>query len=392
MSNSKFKIEFTLKQHTPIIHFQSDQSGATIRATELKPKLDKFLLQYFISEKIDFSAFLMSGQDTAFNYKVRIEEKIVDKGLKNIGGLPDDKLFMGNMGGGNKKQKYYRNTDTVVILKTFNTKLKDTIHMLFPNFMMQTNFGGGTSKGFGSYTVKDREITRYPSNTYKFTIDSSKLDDLTNSISYFYKMLKSGINECDKNNTPVFYGKSLLWKYVNNELKNTWDKKAIKQEFFSEVLEKQKIIHNNSDILSSSGKKAFLYRDLLGLSKDSDWKDPYNVTIKKEHKSNSQEKEIKRFKSPIRFKPVLTDNGYEVFYWGEEIPDRILNVKFRIFIDKNDFYIDTPNSFSIGAYLEFVSKQKLTTHINNKYQHNTNPIYKILNPIFNSIQKVKSNG
>lgn len=26
-----------LKQHTPIIHFQWDQKGATLRATELKP-------------------------------------------------------------------------------------------------------------------------------------------------------------------------------------------------------------------------------------------------------------------------------------------------------------------------------------------------------------------
>ena len=45
MTESKFKVNFTLKQHTPIIHFQSDQSGATLRATELKPKLDSFLIE-----------------------------------------------------------------------------------------------------------------------------------------------------------------------------------------------------------------------------------------------------------------------------------------------------------------------------------------------------------
>ncbi len=32
-----------LKQHTPIIHFQWDQAGATLRATELKPKLDRYI-------------------------------------------------------------------------------------------------------------------------------------------------------------------------------------------------------------------------------------------------------------------------------------------------------------------------------------------------------------
>ena len=42
---SKYKLSFTLRQHTPMIHFQADQPGATLRATELKPKLDKFLIE-----------------------------------------------------------------------------------------------------------------------------------------------------------------------------------------------------------------------------------------------------------------------------------------------------------------------------------------------------------
>ena len=38
-----YKLEFTLKQHTPLIHFQHDQDGAILRATELKPTLNKFI-------------------------------------------------------------------------------------------------------------------------------------------------------------------------------------------------------------------------------------------------------------------------------------------------------------------------------------------------------------
>ena len=37
-------LKVTLKQHTPLIHFQHDQEGATLRASEVKPKLDKFIL------------------------------------------------------------------------------------------------------------------------------------------------------------------------------------------------------------------------------------------------------------------------------------------------------------------------------------------------------------
>lgn len=45
-----YKYEFELKQITPMIHFQHDESGATLRSTEVKPKLDKFLW-YCIQEK-----------------------------------------------------------------------------------------------------------------------------------------------------------------------------------------------------------------------------------------------------------------------------------------------------------------------------------------------------
>lgn len=38
------KLEFELKQHTPIIHFQARDIGATLRASEVKPKLDRFIL------------------------------------------------------------------------------------------------------------------------------------------------------------------------------------------------------------------------------------------------------------------------------------------------------------------------------------------------------------
>ena len=37
-------LKVTLKQHTPLIHFQHDQEGATLRASEVKPKLDRFIL------------------------------------------------------------------------------------------------------------------------------------------------------------------------------------------------------------------------------------------------------------------------------------------------------------------------------------------------------------
>ena len=41
-----------LKQHTPLIHFQHDQDGATLRASEVKPKLDKYILSKLTEEEL----------------------------------------------------------------------------------------------------------------------------------------------------------------------------------------------------------------------------------------------------------------------------------------------------------------------------------------------------
>ncbi len=46
-----YKLEFTLKQHTPLIHFQHDQAGATLRTTEVKPKLDQFIIEKLLKEQ-----------------------------------------------------------------------------------------------------------------------------------------------------------------------------------------------------------------------------------------------------------------------------------------------------------------------------------------------------
>lgn len=38
-------LKVTLKQHTPLIHFQHTENGATLRASEVKPKLDRFIIE-----------------------------------------------------------------------------------------------------------------------------------------------------------------------------------------------------------------------------------------------------------------------------------------------------------------------------------------------------------
>jgi len=60
-------LEVKLKQHTPLIHFQHEQDGATLRASEVKPKLDRFILTKLGEGEMD----LVEETD---NYKKRIQE------------------------------------------------------------------------------------------------------------------------------------------------------------------------------------------------------------------------------------------------------------------------------------------------------------------------------
>ena len=40
-----YSLNYKLQQITPMIHFQHYEEGATLRASEVKPKLDRFLIE-----------------------------------------------------------------------------------------------------------------------------------------------------------------------------------------------------------------------------------------------------------------------------------------------------------------------------------------------------------
>ena len=148
MKESKFKIEFTLKQHTPIIHFQSEQNGATLRATELKPKFDRFLKEYAFNGVIP-EEFLIPKQDNALNYKVKLipKNKEVD--------LPNSFLYFANnaVKNDNEKKHTVKTSSLDIEFFTFNTKLLQKIEKYFNDFLLITNFGSRSSKGYGSLHV-----------------------------------------------------------------------------------------------------------------------------------------------------------------------------------------------------------------------------------------------
>ena len=74
-----FEIELKLKQVTPMIHFQHDSCGATLRASEVKPKLDRYIKRKYLAEhpnmtdeeKKAYKKWFI-GETDALDYKMSI--------------------------------------------------------------------------------------------------------------------------------------------------------------------------------------------------------------------------------------------------------------------------------------------------------------------------------
>ena len=366
---SKFKVEFSLKQHTPIIHFQSDQTGATLRATELKPKFDKFLL-----DNVEGIPYIENANGhRSLDYKVKIEPNTSQ--AKEI----DDRnpLFFGNMGDGERKRFKENNKNFKIEFFSFNKVILKAIKENFEAFLVNTNFGTRQSKGFGSFYIVNNKFDKslVPYKVYNFSTTDWQKD-----IGLLYQFLRQGTNLTKRTRSP-FYCKPAIFAYAKSR-NWQWDKKSIKEEYFSDILESQ-IEEHNSDILTFSSEDKYLLRDLFGLSSSQEWKS-YSKTIEKED-TNKDEKNnpiIERFKSPITFKVV--DNI--VYFWANETIEQMLNQTFNIKAGSgnNNLNLSTPNRFDFDDFFTFAFNINLSTHINSKF-HKTKE-YEKLNIILNDIK------
>ncbi len=281
------KLEITLKQHTPLIHFQHDQDGATLRASEVKPKLDRFILTKLGEgdyqkglEKAKNNKWLIDETKGALKYKMRIspavnkndleiyemnvpekrrnrrtnqyeiKRKYSKKYERQIPSLTSYPLFFGNMDidyeSDNADVKRLAFASYVNMLLIFPY---DKNNISLPNFFtkeiiceffLKTNFGSRQSKGFGSFYVDEEDEEWYvaPSTEYYFNIYVK--DDIEKEFRYlfdridlFYKTLRGGINLKNRNGDTIFYFKSLAFMYAKDILKAHWDKRVVKEKFYN---------------------------------------------------------------------------------------------------------------------------------------------------------------
>lgn len=369
-----YSLQFTLKQHTPLIHFQHHQAGATLRASEVKPKLDRFILMKLGKEAspelTDYEQIYKNGFDVAkknkwlvgdgthpaLDYKMRIdiidskannyyyfESRIRDDLKIKIENKIKEELKLPNLtlvapapyfanndkrshGEYNKMRIGVINSGNILLeVQTKSSEIKDLIKKHFSRFISIDNFGARQSKGFGSFTENDCKLNSYREilcSHYKFckaitNKPLNSINDVFDKIDNFYRKLKNKVPNESKIK-EYFLEQGIEWE----------------KDFISKTVAQSKEYKTNNDIK--------YIRALLGLADIYDYQQ-IDIKVKICDVQNDELKRIERFKSPITFKVLdknifivsnVTDikqilNKEFIFYVGEKPEEAIRSQKIK---------------------------------------------------------------
>lgn len=360
--------EYKLVQHTPLIHFQHSEPHACLRATEVKPKLDRFLIEqlekdYRFGDGRWKKWFVGDGSQQSFDYMMRItpnSEQVertqsIERAIARAEHRPPNasfheihKNYFGNMASGNniqdtiretfKESLFYKDGLTLTI-RCFIPELLTFIDEHIRGFFMMHNFGTRQRKGFGSFTVdintepnapKGFDLVRkYCPNAYYCKLDDNvSADALLDAVWVLSAFLKSGFNRGEGN-----YVRGFVFRYFQRE-KNPLanDKAFVKQKVLLNVYNEA----TRGEHLHPYGNNVrYRYvRGLLGTNENSRFcRNPRGGTREDRTVHNiyiHSAEGVERFPSPLLFKPI----GKFVFILPQKMPDEIFGSEFYI-LEKN---------------------------------------------------------
>lgn len=355
---AEWKYEVQLKQHTPMMHFQPGQAGATLRATEVKPKLDRFLLWLRDPKKLRqaktgaeerAALWQLAGDwalpsvhkkaDPALCYKMRIYGKQKErKEVKNLG------AYFSIRGGSHEQLICKQLTLTIIC---FQKELMEEIQRVLPMFFAVHNFGFRQNKGFGSFEVisedkkvKDRKalvqefVKIINDGTEKPTVQLYQIGfkqfnesewPVLDMIAFFHQQIKSGIN-WQKRTPPgkkagQYDASELLKGYIPQKYPAWVNEKKVMKLMMqrSGQLDIQKLLHDKKELdgkdLEDLQKK--YVRGVLGFAKqytfrNIKWKgrkaqpEKFSVVFQLSGKGAAK---VQRFSSPLYFLPLYQKNG-----------------------------------------------------------------------------------
>ena len=396
---STFVTTFELKQQTPMIHFQHSQEGVCLRASEVKPKLDRFIVDLYEKKGVDIPKewYIDAKLNKALNYKLRFiapnGELTVSETIK----AETDKIQCGNKNKyrlipkgyfGNMIQQEKKASDEEKIEKVKNNykesifyknpisgrifcpipALSDIIKEHLIGFFLINNFGTRQSKGFGGFTIEKvngktepydmiEKVRIYTPAVYKVEKDIGDYESAFNDISIIYSLMKGGINftkikdkdkKTFKSVSPDDYFRGFIYKYFytsKNIVNAANDKAYIKQK----ILADQHRSETQGEKFTQVPKNGYRFvRIVLGMPGFFSYKN--NTTVHIYNKSG-----IDRFKSPVTFKFA---NGI-LYFIPSEIPSVIFNKPFCFSVDdvehpifSDNEIIYTPESFDLIKFLD----------------------------------------
>lgn len=344
---------FKLKQHTPMIHFQSGEKGATLRASEVKPKLDKFLIKKFEKEGISFEQWQANDKHQALDYGMRIIcGKVLKKGETTI--IPPD------------REKWIISENIQLTIRTVNKHLLKQIEENIKEFFILHNFGKRQSKGFGSFTCNIDNVDEFE----KFLKQSNKVcfksnSNLQNNIQkddFFYRKISKQWSRLKSGKNHNGYEKSRVFQYLReNNLR--WDKRFVKKKLKKLIDEKKlpkdlKAQKKPIDIDCKNRWEDITHeeyrfgRAMLGLAEHYEFRAYgqylYNVKIKGDG--------VERFKSPMTFK-IFKNCIYIIL---ETIPLSLFDKEFSFSVMKKKNRIREGKDIDIDGTLKTPSKNEFS--------------------------------
>ena len=405
-----------LKQHTPLIHFQHDQYGATLRASEVKPKLDKFILTKLGDGDYDKGCELAKskkwlvgkGEHNALNYKIKViildnnrEEYLIASYLSENKALPllnkqninyispspyfaqekeNGEIVKGKRKWDDIKCKGIKYDVVNIEIFSLTDSMIDFIARFIQSFFVCENFGSRQNKGFGSYTVDKLVISEKEQKKqlnlqndekllkdnytvcYKKVLKDISLNNIFSTIVEDYKLLKSGKSR------PYAKSKLMLYGLESNK---RWDKKFFKkqvnEEFDNEDGDPYVLLdkHNNMDRKKNNNESYYYLRALLGLAGQ------YEFLLENPPGDDNRNKliisvdggEVERFKSPIFFKVI----NNILYLAANPISPEILNKQFNFYVNiqGDDGYeneqidvLSTPSQFDLIGFLDFAMSDR----------------------------------
>jgi hypothetical protein len=398
------ELKVTLKQHTPLIHFQHDQEGATLRASEVKPKLDKFVktklkeLDPQLWSKHESLIDSIPDEKNKDNspYKLSIQmkdEMAIDKyvigsfipkykaedyrrqGLRILDKTPyfaDNKPIKDGLSDedGHKLGIMPKEGNTLELTFRFwEPKWKNFLQEVIPMFFAVTNFGTRQDKGFGCFYPADMNqqelekwLIKYSCNTlYRYSLSRTfDLSEVFKVIDTFYKTLKSGGQNTE----------SELWQYFRNmKPAIEWEKPTIQENI-------QKISCPSIKINPNLENRQFV-RALLGLPELYEYpKNGMKVLVQ-------SKSDIERYASPISFK-IFERNVY--LFVNQQISE-ITSKTFGFDFNSKDIkygelaLLNTPEYFNVVDFLNNAMKfykrwMKIETEIATKIESESKTEFK----------------